>query len=384
MGRPKSIPLGSFEEVVRDEVIRLRTVHPGWGPLTIWVELSQNERFKALKVPKPSSIARYLKLKGLAKEYGRHVDLPRSKWHAAAGAHEVWLIDAQGAMDIPDLGRVNFINIKDGHSKVYCGSVPVPSRSHNGSPSASDYRFSLRIAFSEFGLPQKVQADHAAVFYENKGKSPFPTMFHLWLVSLGIDLVFSRKFRPTDQSSVERMHQTMEKQVRRKEGFRSFEELIRFTDQRRRQLNQSIPCSTTGKLPPLVAYPKAGHSGRHYRPEVEKQLMDLDRVFRFLAQGKWYRKIGRFRKTSVGGKKYHVKNSIPFSTVEVSFENDHQLLVFRNVKEQQVLDKHPIKGLDKETLSGDSFLVAGLSGFQLQFPFDYDAQKLSTTFLDST
>lgn len=149
----------------------------------------------------------------MTKKYERHVELPYSSRYAAKMVHEIWQIDAQGANDIPDLGRINFINIKDCYSRVYCGSMPIQSRSHNGSPSASDYQFSLRVAFSEFGLARKIQTDHAGVFHENKGKSPFPTMFHLWLVSLGIDLIFSRKYRPTDQAYIERMHQTIENQT---------------------------------------------------------------------------------------------------------------------------------------------------------------------------
>jgi len=384
MGRPKTVLLGSFSEIIRDEILKLRTMHPAWGPLTIWIELTQNKRFNALKIPKPSSIARYLRLKGLTKKYERHVELPRSKWLQAKEAHELWQIDAQGATDIPDLGRVNFINIKDGYSKIYCGSMPLPARSHNGSPSASDYQFCLRLAFCEFGLPQKIQADHAAVFYENKGKSPFPTMFHLWLLSLGINLVFSRKYRPTDQSGVERMHQTMEHQIKRKAGFHSFEQLIKFANQRRRRLNQDIPCRSINKLPPLVAFPKAIHSGRSYRPEIEKQLMNLDNVFQFLHKGKWYRKISKVKKTSIGGQKYYVKNATPLSTVEVSFNYNHQSLVFRNVKEQQILGEQPIKGIDKHSLLGNGFFETPLNGFQLQFPFDFNAQKLSTTFLDNT
>ena len=36
---------------------------------------------------------------------------------------------------------------------------------------------------------------------------------HLWLIALGVHVVFTRKRRPTDHAIVERHHQTMEGQV---------------------------------------------------------------------------------------------------------------------------------------------------------------------------
>lgn len=304
MGRPPSQSLGSFGQRVRDTIVSLRLAHSGWGPKTIYVELSQAEELKGMKIPKPSSIALFLKDQGLVKPYEKNVEMAGSAIHKAEEPHHIWQIDGQGAKDFDGLGRINFLNVKDLFSKAYCGCLPAWSRSHNGSPSADDYRCVLRLAFAEFGLPQKIQSDHATVFYENKSKSPFPTRFHLWLIALGIALIFSRKRRPTDQACVERMHQTMEAQTATSTPPASYEQLLRQVNRQRHKLNNDIPSSSTGGLPPLVACPDARHSGRVYNPGLERGLMDLERVYDFLAGGKWYRQVGcQGRVVSLGGQK---------------------------------------------------------------------------------
>ena len=44
---------------------------------------------------------------------------------------------------------------------------------------------------------------------------------------------------------------------------------------------------------PPEAYPQAARSGRVYRPEWEEQMLDLQRVYALLTQGRWYRETKR-------------------------------------------------------------------------------------------
>jgi transposase InsO family protein len=381
MGRPPSQCLAGFDQRVSDKIKSLRSTNPGWGPKTLSVELEKDRGLKRLKLPKPSTIALFLKEKGLVKDYEKNVEMPGSAVHPAERPHQIWQIDGQGAAQIEKLGRINYLNVKDKYSKVYCGCLPVWSRSHNGSPSADDYRCVLRLAFREFGLPEKIQSDHATAFYENRSKSPFPTRFHLWLIALGIGLVFSRKRRPTDQACVERMHQTMEKQITTSTPPASLEMLSRRADQRRNRLNRDIPSSATGGLPPLVACPQARHSGKKYRPELEQGLIKLERVYDFLADGKWYRKVGcQGRVVSLGGEKYYLTNAISCSTLQITFDRQEKQLVFSDAKGENEIARKPITGIDYDNLMGEGFAQACLPGFQLQLPLSWETKKLALLF----
>lgn len=56
-------------------------------------------------------------------------------------------------------------------------------------------------------------------------------------------------------------------------------------------LNQHIPSWVLQDLAPLQAYPQAAHSGRSYRPEWEDEMLDLERVFGYLANCRWFRRV---------------------------------------------------------------------------------------------
>ena len=130
-----------------------------------------------------------------------------------------------------------------------------------------NYQIALRLGFLDFGLPKKIQVDHASVFYDNHSKSPFPTRFHLWLIALGIELVYSRVHRPTDQAKVERSHEILFNQTVRSHKAEDWKHLYEICQNRRKVLNEEFPSSTCNGKPPLKAFPKAKHSGKIYAPQ---------------------------------------------------------------------------------------------------------------------
>ena len=382
MGRPRKGCLSSFLPIVSERIVSIRKKHPGWGADTILADLQLDTSLKGIALPRPNTIALFLKSKGLVKKYEKNIPLPESQLHPATSVHHIWQIDGQGATSVEGIGKVHLINTKDVFSRTYCGSVPQPAGLHSGAPSGAMYQHALRLAFCEFGMPTSIQTDHASVFYENKGKSPFPTRFHLWLISLGIPLIFSRKYIPTDQAIVERSHQTLTNQVIKGSTFESLLALHSYCDARRTLLNEVLPCSTIGGVAPLEAYPKARFSGKEYHPHLEKQIIDLDKVYQYLSKGKWFRKAGKNRALHLGGQYYYIKAAQKQSLVQIQFDLKEKLLVFRDVNEH-FLDKQPIKELSIEILMGASFFEATLPDFQLKLPFVWEDQLISTTFLNS-
>jgi hypothetical protein len=153
----------------------------------------------------------------------------------------------------------------------------------------ADYFLSLRRAFLSYGLPQRLSLDHGSAFFDNTCPSPFPTRLHLWLLALGVEVVFIRVRRPTDHGAVERMHQTMSNQALVGQRWESAEQLWRGLDTSRARLNQLMPMRALQQQAPLQAFPQAASSGRLYRPEWEEQLLDLSRVYAYLARGRWFR-----------------------------------------------------------------------------------------------
>lgn len=376
MGRPTKGALNSFPEELSATLLRWRQEHPGWGPITLRKELEQHPAFSGEKLPAPASIGRFLKARGLTKQYECHQELPKEE-KLAGLPHEVWEMDAQGYQFIPSVGQATLINLNDRGSHVRLMSYPcwLGDKRVERHANTSDYQTALRLSFVDWGLPQALQVDHESVFYDNKSKSPFPTRLHLWLVALGVSLCFGRRGRPTDQGMTERSHQLWEGQVIQGATFTDWQTLYAALYQRRDFLNNILPCASLDDQPPLVAYPQAHHSGRPYRLEWEAELLDLGRIDTYLGRGRWFRRVARNGIISLGGTVYYVGARWKQQQIEVKFDPDtRQLRCFDAAA--QLLKTFPLKGISIESLMGDVFPLFHFPVFQLALPFTWEEQNM--------
>jgi transposase len=370
MGRPTTGLLSTFPASIRETVKGWREAHPGWGPKTLRAELEADERFKGQKLPCVRSIAAFLKQEELTRPYERHSELPQATRIAAVEApHEVWEMDARGHELILDVGVVALINLNDRFSRLRLLSYPclLGQECWTRSPATEDYQLALRLAFIDWGMPQTIQVDHEGVFYDNGTKSPFPTPIHRWLVALGISLTFGRKGCPSDQGLTENSHQLWDRQVLQGQTFADWDNLYHALRQRRDFLNTRLPCASLDEVPPLVAYPQAETSGRPYRPEGERELLDLERVYDYLSQGRWFRNAGKDGNTSIGGQYYLLGCKWEKQQVEITFDPSDQQLVFL-AEDGERKQRHAIKGLTKESLMGELGPLVNLPAFQLTLP----------------
>lgn len=374
MGRPAKGPMSSFGPLIRSKIKELRKVHKGWGPKTLLAELKRDGRFCHLHLPSRTAIARYLKAEGLSRSYERHF----KEWNAALPpaerVHQRWQLDAKGNEQIQGVGAIAFINVKDVLSHCYSGIFPcwLPSLKHR--VLEAHYRLALRLSFCQYGLPEELQLDHDSVFFDNKHSSPFPSLIHLWILALNINLVFSRVRQPQDQGQAERQHQTAFLQILSEQGYRNWEALYKFCLQRQMFLNYDLPCSSLGERAPLQVYPQAQHSGRLYSPELEPDLLNLHAVDAFLANQQWFRQVSQKGRLKLGNSEYYPEGAIPGSQLLITFDPRDRAFCFFDDNEL-LLDRKPVKGLTKENLIGSVPLYLPV-GFQLRLPFSQQAQAL--------
>lgn len=384
MGRPATGAMSSFPAFLRLRIKSIREKQEGWGPTTILAELKADSRLASQELPSRSTIGEFLRQEQLSRRNEPHSSLPVEACPKTARCHELWQVDGQGNSSVTGVGPVAMLNVKDVHSTTYVSSFPARMKSMRGHPNTSDYQTALRLGFMHHGRPERLQTDHASVFYENKSKSPFPTLFCLWLVSLGIKPCFSRVNQPTDQGRVERAHQTVFAQVlRRRTSYRNWEHLFEWCEKRRTRLNEVIPSRATDDLPPLEKYPEAKHSGRFYHPTTEAQLICLEKVWAFLAKGKWFRKVASSRTICLGGQVYYVPGTVAGQQLQITFCKQEECLMFHNDKEL-LIAKIPLKGITRQTLMGNLEPLVHFPDFQLELPLCWEAQKTNTTFSDST
>lgn len=370
-GRRSRGALSTFPPELQSHIRSLRETHRGWGADTILVELQRDPRWQEQRLPSPARIAAFLKEAGLTRHYQKRRPLTQLPPTAPTAPHEEWQLDAQGALTVAGLGTVSVINVVDVVSRVKVESAPAVARSQ---PTMADYQLTLRRAFTNFGLPERITFDHGTSFIDHTSASPFPTLLHLWLIALGIVVLFTRKRRPTDHALVERTHQTMAAQALVGQSFADGNALWATLDERRAVLNTALPSRALGKQPPLAVYPEAAHSRRGYRLEWEPELLDLRRVDAYLAQGEWFRQTNCHGEFWLGQQRYSVGRKYAKQEVAVRFDRQTRELVARPGEGVTEL-RFPIKGVSVAELMGELTPLLMGPAYQLALPVNAEAAR---------
>lgn len=373
MGRPRTGVLGQTSLELRDAARELRQAHPGWGPQTLRLELAHDRRFVGLRIPSRARLAAFLKVEKLSQRHERRSELVQPEPQLATAPHDTWEMDAQGVRQIDDVGRVSVINIGDPYSHVRTESWACL---HTMKPATNDYQLALRRAMLRFGRPRRLSLDHDSAFYDNKSASPYPSQLHLWAIALGIDVVFIHKGRPTEHGFIERTHQIVDGQALLGHTFVDPAAVQPILEQRLDFLNTQYPSRALAGQPPLTAHPAAAHAGRTYRPEYEEVILDLDRVFRYLAQQCWFRQVsspgGQF---TLGACRYGLGKAWANQEIEITFDPQTQELVCRS-EDGQATQRLPAKGLTKADLMGE-LDMAQFPDYQYAFPWSADICRLN-------
>ena len=121
------------------------------------------------------------------------------------------------------------------------------------------------------------------------GEYPFPSLFTLWLVGLGISHRLIQ--RVTQNGSVERCHRTFDKQMLSGVDCADWLAFLAYVTAEQTRLNERVPSRAKAchGLPPLVAHPEALTPRRPYRRTMKAELFDMQRVYQYLAGGRWIR-----------------------------------------------------------------------------------------------
>ena len=316
-GRPASGALGTASAEMRETIRTMRQGHPGWGVKTILIELGKDDRYANQRLPGRSRIAAFLKQEGFTRPYEHHSELTQPPPTTATAVHEEWELDAQGVVQMDGLGPVCLINISDLVSRLKVGGQICANCTK---PSTPDYQLACRLAFLRYGLPQRISLDHDSAFYDSKSASPFPSLFHLWLIALGIQVRFINKPPPQEHAVIERSHQVVYQQALEGQVYPDAPTCQQGVDLRLDFLNHEYPSRSLGGQAPLHAYPQASHSGRDYHPDQEAELLDLDRVYAYLAQQRWFRHVSAQGQFSLGAQRYGLGKTFAGQTIEITFD----------------------------------------------------------------
>jgi hypothetical protein len=189
-----------------------------------------------------------------------------------------------------------------------------------------------------------------------------------------IDLCFTRKRCPTDHAKMERTHQTMILQTLLGQRWSDQAALWAGLDARRTMLNHHIPSSVFQGHAPLQVCPEAAHSGRISRPEWEAEMLDLERVFAYLATCRWFRRIRANGRLDLGGYDYYLGTSLRKQLLEVHFDATQGCFLGQLAGRESTITFAP-QGLTKTDLMGELGHLLALPAYQLALPFTQEAWR---------
>jgi hypothetical protein len=364
LGRPATGVLGHFPPEIGQVIRELRQAHPGWGSVTLRLEAAKDVRWLGQALPSRARVAAFLKAEKLVRPYARHRPLLQPAPSPLTAPHMEWEMDAQGVRQVTGVGQVSVINIGDPYSHVRVGSQAYVGKTKNDT---ADYQLALRRAFLRYGLPAGLSLDHDTAFFDNTSAAPYPSRLHLWALALNIAVRFIDVARPTQHGFIERTHQVVERQGAGPLSGTTPAALQLTLDQRLEFLNDTYPCRTLGGQAPLHAFPTATHSGRPYRLELESDLLDLPRVYVYLAQHRWLRQVSDKGQFFLGAYRYGLGQAWALQTVDIQFEPEEVTWHCQSADGQWTACL-PAKGLTKAALMGE-LQMDRFAGYQYGFPW---------------
>jgi putative transposase len=196
--RPRGHPEQLSPEVVC-EMVRLKKLHPYWGPrkiralyLRIHGTAASESSFKRLLAQAGMTEPR--KRRRPATEAGR-------LWSERRGQapNEVWTVDFKGWWYDQARQRCEPLTVRDEYSRYIVELRRLPNSR------TETVRLCFERLFERYGLPGAIRSDNGAPFAQTQALFGLSRL-SVWWLALGIDLERGRPGHPQDNGGHERMH----------------------------------------------------------------------------------------------------------------------------------------------------------------------------------
>jgi transposase InsO family protein len=255
-----------------EQFCQTRRDHRRWGSEMIRLELT--DQHDAL--PCARTIRRHLRQAGLQPAPPGRPPALSPRVARATGPHQRWQIDAAEELRLADGSCVCWLRVVDECSGAFLMTV-VFACGRWEHVSRHAIQEALRGVFRVWGLPQEIRVDNG---YPWGNSSDFPPEVALWLIGLGVAVVWIPPGCPQDNGVVERS-QDIGQDWFEPQTCADAAALQRRCDELDRRQRERYPYR--GGQSRWAVYPGLHHSGRAYRPHQEARQWDVKRVWAALA-----------------------------------------------------------------------------------------------------
>jgi hypothetical protein len=203
----------------------------------------------------------------------------------------------------------------------------------------------LRRTFPRWGRPDRLRVDNGHPW---GSANDLPTDLALWLIGLGVNMVWNKPRCPQMNGVVERSQGVTQQWVE-PQTLADPTQLQARLDWAVRIQRESYP-AVAGRSR-REAFPALGTPRRCYQIENEDALWHLDRVDRFLASGLWRRRVGPSSQIALYARDYWVGRRVMGQDVSVRFDPGDRHWVVCDHRGQE-LRRRPAEQLTRERIIG--------------------------------
>lgn len=268
--RPQTSP-GRTRASIEAQIVSVRDAHPAWGArkITRWLER------EGVRCPTVSTVHQILH------RHGRIVPPPggasaRQRFEKPA-PNLLWQMDFKGWVRLGNGERCHPLTIIDDHSRY------VPCLRACANQQNSTVQSHLRRTFERYGLPEAMFVDNGPPWGDASARHW--TRLRVWLLKLGVEVIYSRPYHPQSRGKNERFHRTLRDEVFALKRFAEFAQVQEAFDVWREVYNFERPHEALDLDVPADRYRPSTRAMPEQLPMVE---YDQHEIVRAVPSGKDY------------------------------------------------------------------------------------------------
>jgi len=316
-----------------------RRDHPRWGAELIRLGLAQ--RYEAL--PCARTLRRHLHQAGLQPApAGRTPAAAAPRVPRATQPHQGWQMDAAEELRLQTRQRVCWLRLVDECSGAFLQTL-VFAQARWEHVERHHIQEGLRQAFARWGLPGRLRVDNG---YPWGSSGDLPPELALWLLGLGIDMLWIPPACPQHNGVVERAQGTGQNWAE-PQTCRQPAELQRRCDEMDRLQRERYPYRDGRSR--WQVYPGLRHTGRKYSRRGEAAAWDVSRAWAVVAQRVVPRQVDCTGSVSLYHRSRYVGKPYIGQQVYVSLDPSGPTWVFADAAGNQ-LRTHPAEELAAERI----------------------------------
>jgi transposase InsO family protein len=219
--RPRKSPARSAAKI-ETAVLEIRDAHPVWGARKIRRCLEDRHK----RVPAASTVHAILVRHDRIPPPSQPPQYTRFE-HPAP--NDVWQMDFKGRFPLGDRQMCHPLTMVDDHSRY---ALCLQACSNEQAETVQQH---LERTFRRYGLPSAFLVDNGVPWGTC---SPVRwTRLRVWLLKLGVDVIYARPYHPQTKGKNERFHRTLKAEVLSMRTFRTSSELQKAFDRWRHVYN---------------------------------------------------------------------------------------------------------------------------------------------------